>query len=239
MKTGKISFAAVRRLPKYLREADLLIRQGKYSATSDELGEFLGITPSQIRNDLSRFGYFGHQGRGYNLPALRASIKDLLGANQGLTAILIGAGNMGCALLSNQIPENSGYTIKAIFDVREDLFDKHYNGTPVQHMENLEAFLAANLIDAALLCVPSADAYPVALRLAYGGIGAILNFTGTDLFIPNSQVLVENMHFSDNLQIIGYYLTDRARDAKKREARMRVSRSQPESPNEGYHTHSR
>ena len=93
MKKEKISDAVIRRLPRYYRYLDELHAKGIVRISSGSLGKRMGITASQIRQDLSCFGEFGQQGYGYKVTALRAEIASILGMDRGYSAILIGIGN--------------------------------------------------------------------------------------------------------------------------------------------------
>ena len=70
MKRLKVSNNVIRRLPRYLRKLDELTAQGITRVSSSELGQQLGLTPSQIRQDFSCFGEFGQQGYGYHFKGL-------------------------------------------------------------------------------------------------------------------------------------------------------------------------
>ena len=91
----------IRRLPRYLRKLDELSENGVSRISSFDLGQQLGLTPSQIRQDFSCFGEFGQQGYDYNVPALRTQIASIMGMDRGFHAILIGVGNIGRALMDN------------------------------------------------------------------------------------------------------------------------------------------
>ena len=101
MKRLKVSNNVIRRLPRYLRKLDELTAQGITRVSSSELGQQLGLTPSQIRQDFSCFGEFGQQGYGYHVPALREQVASILGMDRHYCAILIGLGNIGHALIDN------------------------------------------------------------------------------------------------------------------------------------------
>ena len=106
MKRLKVSNNVIRRLPRYLRKLDELTEIGISRISSFELGHQLGLTPSQIRQDFSCFGEFGQQGYGYNVPALRAQIASILGMDRGFTAVLVGVGNIGHALMETSALRN-------------------------------------------------------------------------------------------------------------------------------------
>ncbi len=209
MKRVKVSNNVIRRLPRYLRKLDELTGNGVGRISSFELGSQLGLTPSQIRQDFSCFGEFGQQGYGYNVPALRAQIAAILGIDRGFTAILIGVGNIGRALMDNFCFSDWGFSLKAAFDINPSLIGTQFKGVPIYGMETLESYLDENKIDVAVLTVPKEVAVTVTERLTGRGIDAIWNFTNVELTEPNSDILVENIHFSDSLLSLSYYVAER------------------------------
>lgn len=209
MKQGKVSNNVIRRLPRYLRKLDDLAANGINRISSFELGQQLGLTPSQIRQDFSCFGEFGQQGYGYNVTALRGQIASILGMDRGFRAVLVGAGNIGHALLDNFSFADCGVELVAAFDVKESLIGTAFNGIPVYSEETMEEFLKANDISIAVLAVPKAVAPSVTETLIRNGIVAIWNFTNMELTEPNSPTIVENVHFSDSLLALSYYVAER------------------------------
>jgi NADH/NAD ratio-sensing transcriptional regulator Rex len=120
MKKDKVSSAVIRRLPRYYRHLNDLYLAGVERISSNALGKSMGLTASQIRQDLSCFGGFGQQGYGYNIENLRGEISDILGMNRGHNAVILGAGNLGRALMENFHFERSGVALSAAFDVAPD-----------------------------------------------------------------------------------------------------------------------
>ena len=225
MKKLKISNNVIRRLPRYLRKLDELAENGVTRISSFDLGQHLGFTPSQIRQDFSCFGEFGQQGYGYNVAELRHEVGTILGMDRGLSAILIGCGNIGRAMLDNFCFSNWGVTLKAAFDVNSEIIGSNFNGITVFSMENLAEYLTNNKIDIAVLTVPKEVAKNVAQNLIDSGIGAIWNFTNVELTEPNSPILVENVHFSDSLLSLSYYITERQNDEAAKLARLAKANS--------------
>lgn len=209
MKHSKVSNNVIRRLPRYLRKLDELSESGVNRISSFDLGQQLGLTPSQIRQDFSRFGEFGQQGYGYSVPALREHIAGILGMDRGYRAVLIGVGHIGHALIDNFCFSDWGVKLSAAFDVKPELIGSSFNGTAVRSMDELESYLAENPVDIAVLTVPKDAALPVTERLIASGINAIWNFTNVELTGPDSDVLVENIHFSDSLLSLSYYVSER------------------------------
>ncbi len=219
MKRLKVSNNVIRRLPRYLRKLDELIEAGTGRISSFELGHQLGLTPSQIRQDFSCFGEFGQQGYGYNVQALRSQIASILGIDRGFSAILIGVGNIGRALMENFCFSDWGFSLNAAFDIDPALIGTEYKGLQIRGMEELEAYLAANKVDVAVLTVPKSAAISVTERLTGHGIDAIWNFTNVELTEPNSNTIVENIHFSDSLLSLSYYVAERQDEATAKAAR--------------------
>jgi redox-sensing transcriptional repressor len=220
VKRIKVSNNVIRRLPRYLRKLDELNAQGVGRISSGELGRQLGLTPSQIRQDFSCFGEFGQQGYGYNVVALRNEIASILGMDRGFKAILIGVGNIGRALMENFSFSEWGFHLEAAFDIKPALIGSAVNGVEILDQKELPTFLARNHIDVAVLCVPKHAAIAATNVLTGNGINAIWNFTNVELTEPNSPVLVENMHFSDSLLSLSYYVSDSINEENARQTRL-------------------
>lgn len=121
MRKQKVSTAVIRRLPRYYRHLNDLHLAGVERISSNALGESMGLTASQIRQDLSCFGEFGQQGYGYNVEKLRGEISDILGMDRGHTAVILGAGNLGRALMENFHFDRNGVRLSAAFDIAPEL----------------------------------------------------------------------------------------------------------------------
>ena len=219
MKCVKVSNNVIRRLPRYLRRLDELNEQGVSRVSSKELGQQLGLTPSQIRQDFSCFGEFGQQGYGYHVPSLRAQIASILGMDRKHRAVLVGVGNIGHALIDNFCFSDWGVQLSAAFDVKPEIIGTTFNSVPVLSMEELPGYLDENPIDLAVLAVPKDAAIPVTRILTAHGVEAIWNFTNVELTEPDSSVLVENVHFSDSLLSLSYFISERADERAAQAAR--------------------
>ena len=209
MKRVKVSNNVIRRLPRYLRKLDELQENGINRISSFELGQQLGLTPSQIRQDFSCFGEFGQQGYGYNVSGLREQIASILGMDRGYRAILVGVGNIGHALMDNFSFADCGVELAAAFDIKESLIGTDFKGVPILAEAEMEDYLKNNDIALAVLCVPKEVAVNVTKILTENGIEAIWNFTNMELTEPNSPIIVENVHFSDSLLSLSYFVSER------------------------------
>lgn len=207
MKKEKVSTAVIRRLPRYYRNLEELSRGGTVRISSGALSAAMGITASQIRQDLSCFGEFGLQGYGYNVENLRQEIGEILGVGQGHRAILLGAGNLGRALMENFHFERTGFTLTAAFDNDPAVVGKTQGGVPVLDVGELESYLEREGADVAVLTVPGRVAQAVTDRLVLCKVRGIWNFTNMELSTPKS-VVVENVHFADSLLTLGYMILE-------------------------------
>lgn len=214
----KVSMAVIRRLPRYFRYLYDLIRLDIRRISSKDLSERMDITASQIRQDLNCFGGFGQQGYGYNVQSLYEEIGHILGVDRRFRCALFGAGNMGNALSNYENFQRRGFEIVVIFDVKPEIVGTLVHGIPVLHMDQMEDYLAANHIDIAILTVPNRTIPEVASRVVEAGVKAIWNFSPTDLKLGRG-IVVENVHLSDSLMVLGFKLLEQLREderAKKR-----------------------
>lgn len=208
-KQEKVSTAVIRRLPRYYRRLSELQRKGAVRISSSALGKDMGLTASQIRQDLSCFGEFGQQGYGYQVDSLREEIGEILGINRGHSVVVLGAGNLGRALMENFEFLHNGFSLLAAFDVDENKVGTEISGVPVYHIDTLEPFLTEHPVSVGLLTVPRCAAKPMARRLVDAGIQGLWNFTNCELAFPDSDVVVESVHFSDSLLTLSYLISQR------------------------------
>ena len=208
MKKQKVSSAVIRRLPRYYRHLMDLHSAEIERISSSALGKAMGLTASQIRQDLSCFGEFGQQGYGYNVEKLRGEIAEILGMNESHTAIVLGAGNLGRALIENFHFERSGFALVAAFDVAPELVGTSLDGVPIYPVDQLEAYLENHPVSVGVLTVPFDVADDMANRLARGAVKGIWNFTNRELHINQPKVIVENVHFADSLLALSYMISE-------------------------------
>lgn len=206
MNTNGISESVIRRLPRYYRFLDDLKASGVTRISSRELSERMGITASQIRQDLNCFGGFGQQGYGYNVDILQAEIGRILGLDAPQNAILIGVGNLGRAVAQHISFEAKGFRLIGLFDRKESLIGQMVRNLPIRSISTLDEFCRENLPEAAVLCIPKDDARIVAEQLVRLGVRGFWNFSHYDLGLDFPNAVVENMHFGDSLMTLSYRL---------------------------------
>jgi len=208
MKKSYISKNVIRRLPRYLRKLDDLQAAGVERISSGELGTQMGLTPSQIRQDFSCFGEFGQQGYGYNVAALRQQIGQIIGMDRSYSVILIGAGRIGQSLIENFNFAHYGFRLLGAFEIRKELVGTRIAGITIADAETQDAFIKENGVDIAILSIGKDHAQIVADELIASGVKAIWNFTDAEISAGSSGVVIENIHFSDSLLALSYYLSE-------------------------------
>ena len=201
---GSVPVGVIKRLPRYHRYLGDLLKEGKKRISSRELSEIMGVTASQIRQDLNCFGGFGQQGYGYNISYLHGKIGELLGITEGYRAVIVGAGNLGRALSATHMFERRGVERLALFDVDPALIGTKIYGIPVYHLDTLRDFCLENNVDIGVLTMPKEAAEDVCARLIDGGVRGIWNFANMELVLSRPGVIVENIHLGDSLMTLCY-----------------------------------
>lgn len=199
-----VSPAVVKRLPRYYRYLRELITQGRMRISSGELSAMMNVTASQIRQDLNCFGGFGQQGYGYNVNYLFAKISEILGVGAGFHAVIIGAGDLGRALVHLSMFEKRGVDIVGMFDTGEDQVGKTVAGVEVYDLSELEQFCENNVVDIAVITCPKEQVKPIAERLVACGVKGLWNYMGVELKYNSDEIVVENVHLGDSLMILNY-----------------------------------
>ena len=136
-------------------------------------------------------------------------IGEILGISQGHTVVVLGAGNLGRALMENFKFASNGFQLLAAFDVGESVVGTTIGGVNVYHVDQLEEYLSAHKVSVGLLTLPQRAAQGVADRLVAGGVRGIWNFTNREISVSRPDVAVENVHFSDSLLTLSYLITQR------------------------------
>ncbi len=204
-KNAKISNAVIKRLPRYRRYLNELNKKGVDKISSHELSEIIGYTASQIRQDLNNFGGFGQQGYGYSVEGLYNEISAILGLDRGYKMVVVGAGNLGRAIVNHTYYYKTGFVIEGIFEVDPDLIGTEINGIAVMDYDNIVEFVEENDIDIGIICTTKEVAQEVADKLCFAGVRGLWNFAPIDIETP-SHVAVENVHISDSLHALAYHM---------------------------------
>ena len=209
MKKQHVSEAVIRRLPRYYRYLDDLHSKGIVRISSNSLGSRMGITASQIHQDLSCFGEFGQQGYGYNVKELRSEIGRILGVDNQHSIVVVGVGNLGHALMQNFHFADIGFSLDAAFDVSPQLIGSEINGVKVLSLDELDDYCRQHLPDVAILTVPQTVAQATMDRLVELGVRGFWNFTNKEVSSEKEDVQVESVHFADSLLTLSYRISKR------------------------------
>lgn len=209
-KNHNVAIPVIRRLPRYYRFISSLIDDGTERISSKELSNRMGLTASQIRQDLNCFGGFGQQGYGYNLAILKDEIGKILGIDDKIKAVLVGAGNIGKAIGSRMDFAAEGFELVAIFDSNSEIIGKKINDISVLDANLLSDFCIKNSVEAAILCVSDEGAASVTETLVSSGVSIFWNFTHFDISLhyPTNHLAVENVHLNDSLMTLRYLAKD-------------------------------
>ncbi|HEY8667245.1 MAG TPA: redox-sensing transcriptional repressor Rex [Tepidisphaeraceae bacterium] len=184
---------AVRRLSLYLRQLEAFGRKDRRTISSKQLGESLGLTDAQVRKDLAYFGQFGHPGIGYRVEDLIVQVRRILGTDKTWNVLLVGAGNLGRALLAYRGFNAKGFNLVAVFDADAAKVGKRvgaggaqggHGGFTVQPLGELAETVAKRAIRLAIMAVPADAAQEVADGLVAAGVRGILNFAPVSLTLP-------------------------------------------------------
>lgn len=211
----KVSPSVIRRLPRYRRRLTELLDKGVTRISSKELSQITGFTASQIRQDLNNFGGFGQQGYGYNVQDLYEEVGRILGLDKEYDVILAGFGNLGQAIANYTYFNKIGFKICGIFDVNPDIIGKRINDIEVMDYDSLDAYLAAHSIDIGIIATDKNSAQDVADKLSKGNVRGIWNFASVDLIVPE-EVVLENVHLSDSLYTLAYYINQNVKPPEKK-----------------------
>lgn len=206
----KVSYApSVRRLPSYLHIIRHAERNGDPYISGTVIALELNLEPIQVRKDLSITGIAGKPKKGYPVEPLIAAIERYLGWDNNHNAILVGAGNLGSALVGYQEFKLHGLTIVAAFDTDPSKVGSSIHGIGVENMDRLEERLRETPIDIAILTVPSPFAQATADSLVRAGVTAIWNFTNVKLKVPPT-VIVQREDLSSGYAMLSVMMRNPA-----------------------------
>ena len=207
----QVSTSVIKRLPRYYRYLGELLNCGVERISSKELSEKMNITASQIRQDLNCFGGFGQQGYGYNVEYLYNEISEILGLNSHYKTILIGAGNMGQALIQNTTFEKRGFSLIGVFDNDPEKIGKTIKNLTVLDISTVKDFIDEHKPTMAIISTPRAVVNQIVNMLTEYGIHAFLNFSYAEIS-NRDDVVVENIHLSDSLMRLCYKISAKNKD---------------------------
>ncbi|MGD8474336.1 MAG: redox-sensing transcriptional repressor Rex [Anaerolineae bacterium] len=193
------------RLPIYLRALNHLLEEGKTVTASKDLAERLGISSAQIRKDLSHFGEFGKQGMGYDIAHLRDQIRRILKVDRLWNVAVVGAGDLGHAILQYGGFEGRGFRVSCVFDNNPEKIGKRLGRFEICDVAEMSRQLEEREVKVAIVAVPAGAAQSVVNQLVEGGIKAILNYAPITVTVP-ADVRVQYIDPVTHMQRMTYYL---------------------------------
>jgi len=205
MKHDVIPDVVIRRLPVYVRTLRQMLTEQVTSASSEELGLRVGVSAAQIRRDLSYFGRFGTQGKGYDIQQLELAVTRILHLDRQWAAALIGFGHLGQAIAQYQGFEQNSFRISTIFARNPDHIGQQVNGVIVLDASAITEVVREMGVRIGIIAVPAAAAQDVADQLIAGGVRAILNYAPVTLRLPDN-VWTREIDPTGALQSLTYYL---------------------------------
>jgi len=194
------------RLSMYQRCLSKLMENAMETVSSSALAKAAGVKPAQLRKDLTYFGQFGTRGLGYDVEELREAIREALGRTHLQPVILVGAGNLGSALLRYQGFGKEGFEVIAAFDAVPETVVQRGTGVPVHDVDLAAAFIREHKVRLAILSVPAENAQEVVNDLVEAGVAGILNFSPIVLQVPET-VTVNNVDLAMELENLSYFVS--------------------------------
>ena len=206
MEFRRVSEAVIRRMPKYYRQLTVLRDQGMERISSGRLAQMMRLNASQVRQDFNCFGGFGQQGYGYPVDSLIESIGSILHIDQKKSAVIIGVGNLGRALLHHAEFKARGFHIVGAFDCDPFKIGEQVYGLEVTCTSDLKSAVDAKGIEIGIITTPPERAQRAADHLIDAGISGILNFAGARIHAPE-RVVVEYVDFFHYLYALAFSIT--------------------------------
>lgn len=206
MRNEEIPNPAVYRLSFYLRQLEAFRHGGRHTISSKQLGEALGYSDAQVRKDLAYFGQFGHPGIGYRVEELIHQLKKILGTDKIWNVLLVGAGNLGRALLAYKGFVRKGFKMVAIFDTDPSKVGRKIGDLIIRSDQDIAAVIAEMKIRVAMLAIPVDAAQSVADQLVTAGIKGILNFAPIALTVPED-VVVQSVDLALQLEQLSFRMS--------------------------------
>jgi len=198
----------IRRLPIYVRTLRALTDANVRSVSSEELADLIGVTAAQIRRDLSYFGKFGKQGKGYDTHFLAQTIARILRLDRQWPVALVGLGNLGRAIANYRGFTPSSFSIVAVFDRSSRNVGNVVNDMEILHDNHLTDTIVRERIKIGIIATPKSYAQDIADRMVDGGVEAILNYAPMILKVPET-VTVREIDPVSALQSMTYYISER------------------------------
>jgi len=201
----KLSISGIYRLALYSRHLYSLNKRRDEYISSQELGDAIGHTATQVRKDLTCYGSLGEPGKGYKIEKLNAVLSSIFGRDKIKNVVLVGVGNLGMALIAYKGFKLHQFRIFAAFDKDIRKIGRRIEDVLVYDIQDLKAVIDSMDVQIAIVAVPSSSAQEVIDMLVSAGIKAILNFAPTKVNVPDN-IKLQNVDVSIELDRLYYLL---------------------------------
>ena len=202
----RISESTVRRFSTYLRSLDEFSLEGKPLISSRELALLSGVNSAQVRKDLSCIGSLGRRGLGYQVEPLRKEIRTILGLSREWLLALVGAGNIGSALVSYTDFDRQGFKIVAVFDNANDRIGQRLGSHTIEPITHFPDVVSRHSVEIGVIATPAHDAQEVADMMVTSGVRAVLNFAPRKLRLPED-VIHRAVNMTHELESLSFMLS--------------------------------
>jgi len=202
------SHKSIVRLSRYKIALNRLKSLGLTRIFSDNLADSTGVTSCQVRKDFSLFGISGNKRGGYQVDELLERLNDILGKNEIHQVVIVGAGNIGTALMRYQGFEKEGIRIVAGFDIDSAAYSQELS-VPVYPLDALKSFVKERGIKIGIIAVPDIAAQQALDLMVSAGIKGVMNFAPLRLRAP-ADVVVANVNLVLELENVIYFSTRQA-----------------------------
>lgn len=199
-----VSDATVGRLPAYLRSLVELAGEDVVSVSSDRLARLVGVNAATLRRDLGALGITGTRGVGYDVKYVLFEVSVALGVNREWPVAVVGAGNLGRALVNYTGLASRGFPVRVLLDVDEELVGTTVGGLTVHHVDRLAELVPSRAITVGVIATPVEAAQKVADALVAAGVTSILSFAAGPLEVAD-HVIVRRVDLATELQILSFY----------------------------------
>ena len=199
-----VSDALARRLPAYYRHVCAMEAQGIQSVTSAELAARVGNTSAQVRQDFFTCGGVDS----YNTSVLKNWLRSIIRLDSEHHMVVVGAGNLGRAIISFQEFNRDNFFIDAVFDSNLMLEGMQIAGVPILNVTALDEYLRQNRVDIVIITTPAEVAQSILDKASAGGVRGVWNFAPVDLR-SSKEVEVQNVHLSDSLMTLSFRIGEK------------------------------
>ncbi len=209
MKCQTVPSPTVKRLSLYLRRLERFAAEGIPTVTSRNLGDSLDVGAAQVRRDLACFGQFGRPGVGYQVTPLVTKLKHILGTDKTWPVIVIGAADLGRALVRYKGFQKKGFNVLAAFDITKDKVGRQIGDVRIYHIREVPKIVRKHSVKLAVLAVPAKAAQEVTDMLCKAGVKGILNLATTTV-ITAANVVVGSVDIAASLEQVSFRVKNRS-----------------------------